>query len=405
MNIFTNYNQIQNNQSLLQILLGIKPQNTAVCKLTNCGKRDTVTISNAGQKLTVKKTSSGRTRNTNIDKSIDLQSYIDAARKSNEAAIENAGNKIDRREATAAYTDIGDVFRKALTEKYTKLLSEAKRHSNPQFYLQQKYHNKNSEYYETNLSDVERDVAYTNELNMLRDGKLYGISFQDSLFRGMAVNGDVTDRDEIKFKRQFVNKQISNILSQSGIHTDEIPETCKFTVDPYTYEISVDGVGQDLKAAMENALNVGDNGKYLFFHISYCATREGCNSTQVSKEADNKYQAYQAVYEYTGLKLNEMTEKNGTYYTKDGQDILSLVNAAIGKSDNVPKKYDYKAAAKEIAQRRVSRVAKIGWKNIPDMYLSILFDKNGLKDINQSIIFRYDKTKKGYDDKVRYHVI
>ena len=403
MSIFINYNQIQNNQSLLQILLGIKPKNTAVHISANRGKRDTVTVSSAGQKLSVKKTSSGRTRNTNIDKSIDLQGYIDAARKSNEAAIENAGNEIDTHAAAVAYTDIGRVFEKALTEKYTKLLSEAKSHSNPKLYLLQKYCDKNSEYYETNLSDVERDIAYTNELNMLRYGKLGGISFQDSLFRGIVVYNDVEVGDRIKFERQFVNKQISNVLSQSGIHTDGIPETCKFTVDPYTYEVSVSGVEPDLKVAMENTLNVGENGKYLFFHICHCTAQEGCNSTQVSREADNKYHAYHDVYKYTGLKLNELTEKNGTYYTEDGQDILRLVNAGIGKSDDVP--MEDKAAFKEFARMRVSRLAKIGWKNISDMYLSILFDRNGLKDINQSIIFRYDKTKKGYDDKVRYHVI
>ena len=399
-------NQIYNNRSLLDILLGQKTRkktkSAAVRRNTNCGKRDTVTISSAGQEMSVKKVSSGRTYNTKIDNSIDLKSYIDAARKSNEEALANAGNEINAR--TGPYNDIGKAFRDALTEKYSKLVSEAKRHSNPEDYILQKYYNKCSEYYETNLSDIERDIAYHQELYMYKHGKIDGVSFRDSLFRGIEVNSDVTCRDEIKFERQLVNAQISNILSQSGINADEILETCKFTVDPYTYEISVDGVGQDLKAAMENALNVGDNGKYLFFHINKCATQDGCNSTQpVSKESNMKYLAYQEVYTFTGLKLNELTEKNGTYYTEDGQDILSLANTAIGKSDNVPK--DYKASMKEVIQRLVSGIAKMGWNNVPDMRLSILFGQNGLKDINQSIIYQYDKTKKGYDDDVFYHVI
>ena len=107
---------------------------------------------------------------------------------------------------------------------------------------------------------------------------------------------------------------------------------------------------------MENALNVGKNGKYLFFHICHCTAQEGCNSTQVSREADNKYHAYHDVYKYTGLKLNELTEKNGTYYTEDGQDILCLVNAGIGKLDDVP--MEDKAAFKEFARMRISRLAK-----------------------------------------------
>ncbi|MBD5451243.1 MAG: DUF4885 family protein [Lachnospiraceae bacterium] len=398
-------NQIQNNRSLLDILLGQKTRkktkNAAVRISTNCGKRDTVTISSAGQEMSVNKVSSGRTHNTKIDSSIDLQSYIDAARKSNEYAIANAGNEINAR--AVPHTSIREAFYDALTEKYSKLLSEAKRHSNPESYIFQKYFNESSEHYETNLSDIERDIAYTYELQMYKNGHINGVSFRDSLFRGIKVYGNVVDGDVIKFERQLVNAQISNILSQSGINADEIPETCKFTVDPYTYEISVDGVGQDLKAAMENALNVGDNGKYLFFHINKCATQDGCNSTQVSSESYTKYRAYQEVYAFTGLKLNELTEKNGTYYTEDGQDILSLANTDIGKSDDVPK--DYKASMKEVIQRLVSGIAKMGWNNVPDMRLSILFGQNGLKDINQSIIFQYDKTKKGYDDNVCYHVI
>ena len=229
------------------------------------------------------------------------------------------------------------------------------------------------------------------------------MNYQDSLFRGIEISGDVVDGDQIQFERQVVNAQISNILSRSGINTNEIPETCKFTVDPYTYEISVDGVGQDLKVAMETALNVGDNGKNLFTHIYKCATQDGCNSTQVSSASYMKYQAYQQVYTFTGLKLNELSEKNGTYYTEDGQDVLSVVNIAIDKSDDVPK--DYKAQMKAWIPELVSGISKIGWNNVPDMELSILFGLNGLKDINQSIIWQYDKSEMRYDNKEWYHVI
>ena len=400
MSIFIN-NQIHNNQSLLSILFGKKTKSAAVSRNTNCGKRDTVTISSTGQEMSVKKVSSGRTYNTRIDSSIDLQSYVDAAKKNNEDAIANAGNEINAK--AASYTRLGLAFYDALTEKYSRLVSEAKSHSNPENYIYQKYYDKGSEYYETNLSGTERQIAYNYEMQMYKTGKINGVSYQDSLFREIEVSSDVAGLDQIKFERQVVNTQISNILQPSGINTNEIPETCKFTVDPYTYEISVDGVGQDLKVAMENALNVGDNGKNLFTHIYKCATQDGCNSTQVSSVSYMKYQAYQQVYTFTGLKLNEMSEKNGTYYTEDGQDVLSVVNTAIDKSDDVPK--DYKAQMKAWIHELVSGISKIGWNNVPDMKLSILFGRNGLKDINQSIIFQYDKTKTGYDNKEWYHVI
>lgn len=400
MSIFIN-NQFHNNQSLLNILFGKKTKSAAVSRNTNCGKRDTVIISSTGKEMSVKKVSSGRTYNTKIDSSIDLQSYVDAAKTRNEDAIENSGNEINAK--AASYISVGATFRGALTEKYSKLVSEAKSHSNPENYIYQKYYDKAFEYYETNLSDTERQIAYNYEMQMYKTGKINGVNYQDSLFRGIEISGDVVDGDQIQFERQVVNTQISNILRQSGINTNEIPETCKFTVNPYTYEISVDGVGQDLKNAMENALNVGDNGKNLFTHIYKCATQDGCNSTQVPSASYIKYQAYQQVYTFTGLKLDKLLEKNGTYYTEDDRDILSLVNTAIDKSDGVPK--DYKAQMKAWIQELVSGISKIGWNNVSDMYLSILFGSNGLKDINQSIIFQYDKTEAGYDNKEWYHVI
>lgn len=58
----------------------------------------------------------------------------------------------------------GKAFREALTEKYSKLAAEAKTHSNPENYIHSKYFDKSSEYYETNLTDTERRIAYNYEM-------------------------------------------------------------------------------------------------------------------------------------------------------------------------------------------------------------------------------------------------
>ncbi len=60
----------------------------------------------------------------------------------------------------------------------------------------------------------------------------------------------------------MVNSQkFQNILKQAGVDTSSITKDCTFTVDPYSYEITVDGVDEETKMRMQNALNVGDNGK------------------------------------------------------------------------------------------------------------------------------------------------
>lgn len=382
MNIFLN-NQVQRNRTLLDIMFSRKAQNTKNNKNVQSGRRDTVTISSEAQELSMKKSISGRTRNTSVDSTIDLQKYIDAARESNSAALENAGNEIDVNAVT--YTSCSEAFRAALTDKYAKLVAEAKTHSNPEEYIYGKYYDKGSQYYETNLTEAERRIAYNYEMQMYKDGKIIGVSYEDSLFRGIEIYGDVKDNDRIMFKRQTINRQISNIMSGAGIDTAGIPDTCTFTVDPYSYYISVDGVDDSLKLTMEQALNQGSNGKNLYKHILTCSTQDGCNSSQVSADSKLKFQAFQQVHEYTGLKLNELEEKGGTYYTKDGEDIKELVRAAVDKSGAVPA--DYKAQLKQWICGMISDISGKGWNNVADMKLSILFQSGGLIDTKQSIVY------------------
>ena len=355
MNIFFN-SRINANQSLLNVLFG-QQQKAASSQNTGCrGTRDTLTISASGkEKLT--KSTSGRTHNTSIDSSIDLKSYIASAKKTNQELIENAGTQINAK--TSEYMSTGKAFRAALTEKYSKLAAEAKTHSNPENYIHSKYFDKSSEYYETNLTDTERRIAYNYEMQMCRTGKING-----------------------------VNSQISNILKQAGVDTSSITKDCTFTVDPYSYEITVDGVDEETKVLMQNALNVGNNGKNLYKHIYYCSTQDGCESSQVTEESKMKYEAYHQVCSYTGYGLDKLEEKNGTYYTESGENILDLVDKAVEDSGKVPK--EFKQQMKNWIHDLVSTISTRGWNNVPDMTLSILYGKSGLKDMNQLITYQYE---------------
>ena len=384
MNIFFN-SRINANQSLLNVLFG-QQQKAASSQNTGCrGTRDTLTISASGkEKLT--KSTSGRTHNTSIDSSIDLKSYIASAKKTNQEIIENAGTQINAK--TSEYMSTGKAFRAALTEKYSKLAAEAKTHSNPENYIHSKYFDKSSEYYETNLTDTERRIAYNYEMQMCRTGKINGVNYQDSLFRGIEVDGDSVDSDKIQFERALVNSQISNILKQAGVDTSSITEDCIFTVDPYSYEITVDGVDEETKVLMQNALNVGNNGKNLYKHIYYCSTQDGCESSQVTEESKMKYEAYHQVYSYTGYGLDKLEEKNGTYYTESGENILDLVDSAVESSGKVPKEFNQQM--KNWIHDLVSTISTRGWNNVPDMTLSIIYGKSSLKDMNQLITYQYE---------------
>ena len=89
-----------------------------------------------------------------------------------------------------------------------------------------------------------RRIAYNYEMQMCRTGKIDGVNYQDSLFRGIEVDGDSVDSDKIQFERALINLQISNLLKQAGVDTSSITKDYTFTVDPYSYEITVDGVDE-----------------------------------------------------------------------------------------------------------------------------------------------------------------
>ena len=208
----------------------------------------------------------------------------------------------------------GKAFRAALTEKYSKLAAEAKTHSNPENYIHSKYFDKSSEYYETNLTDTERRIAYNYEMQMCRTGKINGVNYQDSLFRGIE---DVSTPACFKIFEicEFTNALSNWILSES-------------TLSPST-------------------------------------------SIPLNKESKMKYEAYHQVYSYTGYELDKLEEKNGTYYTESGENILDLVDKAVEDSGKVPK--EFKQQMKNWIHDLVSTMSTKGWNNVPDMTLSILY--------------------------------
>ena len=97
---------------------------------------------------------------------------------------------------------------------------------------------------------------------------------------------------------------------------------------------------------------------------------------------------YHQVYSYTGYELDKLEEKNGTYYTESGENILDLVDSAVESSGKVPK--EFKQQMNNWIHDLVSTISTRGWNNVPDMTLSIIYGKSSLKDMNQLITYQYE---------------
>lgn len=376
-----------NNMSKLSLMNLMLKQNAAQNNIqpnqAKANGRDVLKISSAAKNTSVSNKTNDPSRNRSIDKSIDLQSYIDKAKKDNQTAIENAGSEIKANNADV-YQDNYHAFKNALIDKYSKLAETARSHSDPENYIERKYYDKTCSWYAGDLTDEERQIAFSYERQMLNTGTIKGVKYHDSLFRGIEVNGGAADAARTAFNRQMVNAQIGNILKSNGIELSESSQ-CTFSVDPYSYYISVSGVDEDMIQKMESALNVGDNGKNLYLHIKHCAAQDGANSSQITEDGVLKYQAYHQVLNFTGLELDKLEEKNGTYYTEDGIDIRDIIDAAIDNSKDVPK--THKQQMKDWIRDMIGRLSANGWNNIKDMVLEIDYIGGSLTDKNQDISF------------------
>ena len=141
-----------------------------------------------------------------------------------------------------------------------------------------------------------------------------------------AFNCKVSDPEEDAFNRQMINRQIENILSDAGICISE-EENLTFSVDPYSYEISVTGnVEEEKRKQIEDALNQGENGWNLYTHI-YFSAKDEMNSTQITGEGQLKRHMNDLFYEFYGIKLCECEKQGDDFITPDGRSVRDMIGA------------------------------------------------------------------------------
>ena len=178
---------------------------------------------------------------------------------------------------TAAFPSFAEEFRK-ITQSYSDTIREhyAKEHDenltydNPAVHIWDKYKNPDSPDFRSDLSEDERAWAYDQELDLLNGGRHlqmsnpYAFSSAESAptLASAAMQANQACREQI-------SQSIRTIFDENGI---EAPESFRLTVDQSDYSIHVTGVeDEELKEAMEQALNQSDNGKNLYNHLKLTA--------------------------------------------------------------------------------------------------------------------------------------
>ncbi len=408
MRAMTDMSKVKQQEAVLRLLLQNEYKDV---EKTQCRekkvimKRDCLTIS--PEALEIQKTARiyGQSDNIKFDQTVDIQSYFESAREANQKALENAGNQFTRSIPEYHYVDAVDVCHQILTNKYSKLVEEAKQHSDPELYIERKYYDPTCPWFASDLTREERSIGYRNEISMLKRGKVSGANMQDSVFRvnNLTFSYEESNASEISFYRQLYNAQLQNMFSQSGIEIGD--SHCTFQVDPYSYYISVDCEDVSMKEKMELILNRGKNGELFWARIKWFSERDGAHGVQVSNTLSyHKTLAYREVHRYTGYLLNELKEANATYYTEDETDIKKLIREGVWNDSIFP--YEAKEDHAQAVCSWIQEVAERGWDNVPDMVMSIGYSSAGLHDLNQDISFDYgSEWYKKYLKNYQYSVL
>lgn len=129
-------------------------------------KRDCLTISSEAMEIQKTAQIYGQSENIKFDQTVDIASYFEAAREANQKTLENAGDEITRSRQKCPYVSSGEVCYQILTDKYSKLIEEAKKHDDPELYIERKYYDPTCPWFTSDLTREERSIGYRNEMSM-----------------------------------------------------------------------------------------------------------------------------------------------------------------------------------------------------------------------------------------------
>lgn len=235
-------------------------------------------------------------------------------------------------------------------------------------YLGKKYFGKDATNYMDRLNADEKTRAmYDNELKATLFGTYQTSNTADPRIGWQAEDWETEETKNKNSNQKIISNQMNNLLTKHGITLDS-EDTLLISFNPYDYTATVSGIkDSDTLNKINTLLNSGKNAKELFYYTFK-------NSGSLNSEAVTKYRAYQNILDLTGQKLNELTLDNGKFYTSDGKEITSLIDAGIEKDNLIPN--DFKNVANKYTTDLLKEIAQKGFNSMPDLNLTIGYNNN-----------------------------
>lgn len=262
-------------------------------------------------------------------------------------------------------------------EKYDRLYNETKHMGveERRKYIYKRYFDPSAPHYVQGMTDKERQNCWHFERDYEQHRLISNFCLYDPMFRGITVNGLVESEKQKLHNRNMINQQIQNILDKNNITIPQ-GQRLSFSIDPFNYIITVEGLEDEkTKNLIEAALNEGNNGRELFYHISQTLKAD---SPQKTEEIYEKYLLMREIKKYTGLNINELEVKNGKFITEDGRDLMDIYRNGVKNAKYVD---DYhKGSVISFYGSLLNKYAQKGIDSVPDMILKIDWQDGRLID-------------------------
>ncbi|WXR60850.1 DUF4885 family protein [Peptostreptococcaceae bacterium AGR-M142] len=293
----------------------------------------------------------------------------------------NSNYKLEGRTKDNVYKGESDKLRKDMIKYYEKENIRNKHFSDPEEHIRRKYFDPNYQYYKGG-ADLKRLNGYSNEMRMLKKGEVSHYSPYDYCFDGKIpkIDTEVERHREHIYNRLQMDNQLSKLFEANNIKMNE-DITLTFRTNLYTKDFEVLGLDDlMLKDKIEKILNQDGNKDILFEHMMQSMNH--VNSLQVDSEKTSLRRLAKEVHEHSGYDVRNLEARDGSFYTKDGENVLDKVlqNIREETKGNTPRE---QAAAISSA---VELFQKWSEKGIPkeEQYYDIEYKNGNLLDIKQS---------------------
>ena len=304
--------------------------------------------------------------------------------------------QLEGRTAKNLYKGPSEELKNKIDKMYEEINRKNKSFADPREHILRKYFDRTYLHYRVldgNFSSANRMEAYINEMRVL-NGEKPSVSVIDYAYHGNEaprIHGEIESFRSAIHDRLNMDFQMSKLFEENNIN---IPSgvTLTFRSDLYTNRISVLGeVDDSLKRRIESVLNQGGNSEVLSLHIAFSASSLA-KSEQYSNEKSSLWNLANKIYRYTGYDMRDLEARDGSFFTKDGEDVIEKVAANV-RSEVKGSTPTIQSAALGLLSSRVKYFSENGiYKE--KAYTDIEFKDGHLLDVRQK--YKYGVGQNGW---------